>query len=192
MGATTDIMSDEMVDSERLQSRPVEGTKGLPSVISIVAKSGTGKTTLLEKLLPELRARGLRVGVLKHHSHMSSFDVPGKDTYRLAAAGADVVVGASPVQVAVFRRQDGSGDLDSVIADHFADMDVVLVEGYKRGDYPKIEVHRSARSNELLCGPDELLAIVTDRHWDLPIPQFALDDVAGLGRLIADHLESPR
>lgn len=181
-----------MVDSERLQSRPVDDTKGLPSVISIVAKSGTGKTTLLEKLLPELRARGLQVGVLKHHSHVSSFDVPGKDTYRLAAAGADVVVGASPVQVAVFRRQDGSGDLDSVIADHFTDMDVVLVEGYKRGGYPKIEVHRSARSSELLCRPDELLAMATDHHWDLPIPQFALDDVAGLAGLIAHHVESSR
>lgn len=157
-----------------------------------MAKSGTGKTTLLEKLLPELRARRLRVGVLKHHSHVSSFDIPGKDTYRLAAAGADVVVGASPVQVAVFRREDGSGDLDTVIANNFADVDVVLTEGYKRGSYPKIEVHRAARSTQLLCQPEELMAIVTDRPWDLPIPQFALDDAEGLGRLIAHHIGQER
>ena len=113
-----------------------------PYVMSIVGKSGSGKTTLLERLLPELRRRGLRVGVLKHHHHMSSFDTPGKDTYRLAEAGAELVVGASPVQVAVFHRTEGSADLDAVIATHFADVDLVLTEGYKRGAYPKIEVHR--------------------------------------------------
>lgn len=184
-------MSTGMVDSKRMQPRS-KSSRSLPPVISIVAKSGTGKTTLLENLLPELRDRGLRVGVLKHHCHVSSFDVPGKDTYRLAAAGADVVVGASPVQVAVFRQEDGSGDLDAVIADNFAGMDVVLTEGYKRGSYPKIEVHREARSTDLLCQPDELLAIATDCHWDLPIPQFALSDSAGLGGLIARHVEQQR
>ena len=161
-----------------------------PPVVSIVAKSGTGKTTLLEKLLPELRRRGLRVGVLKHHSHVSSFDVPGQDTSRLAEAGADVVVGASPVQVAVFRRQAGSADLDAVIADSFTAMDLVLVEGYKRGSYPKIEVHRSERSNELLCSVDEMLALVTDRHWDLPVPQFDLDDAAALGEFLVRHVRA--
>jgi len=159
-----------------------------PTVISIVAKSGTGKTTLLERLLPELKARGLTVGVLKHHSHLSSFDVPGKDTYRLAEAGADVVVGASPVQVAVFRRENGSGDLDAVIAANFDGVDLVLVEGYKRGGYPKIEVHRSARSNELLCSVEEMLALVTDRSWELPVPQFDLDDASGLADFVTQHV----
>jgi len=172
---------------------PLNSDESLPSrppVVSIVAKSGTGKTTLLEKLLPELRRRGLRVGVLKHHSHVSSFDVPGKDTYRLAEAGADVVVGASPVQVAVFRRENGSDDLDAVIARSFAGMDLVLVEGYKRGPYPKIEVHRASRSTELLCESDELLALVTDRAWDLPVPQFDLDDAAALGEFLVRHVRA--
>jgi len=147
-----------------------------PKVVSIVAKSGTVKTTLLEALLPALKARGLQVGVLKHHSHVSSFDTPGKDTYRFAEAGADVVVGASPVQVAIFRRQNASADLDAVIEESFDGMDLVLVEGYRRGTYPKIEVHRADRSTELLCRPDEMLALVTDRSWDLPVEQFDLDD----------------
>ncbi len=163
-----------------------------PPIVSIVAKSGTGKTTLLEKLLPELKGRGLAVGVLKHHSHLSSFDVPGKDTYRLADAGADVVVGASPVQVAVFRRENGSGDLDAVIARNFAGMDLVLTEGYKRGSYPKIEVHRSERSDELLCDPGEMLALVTDRPWDLPVPQFDLDDAAGLAEFLQQYVRGRR
>jgi molybdopterin-guanine dinucleotide biosynthesis protein MobB len=137
-----------------------------------VAKSNTGKTTLIESLVPELRARGLAVGVVKHHSHTSSFDVPGKDTFRMAAAGADVVVGISAVQVAVFRARDNTGTFEEAIYQHCAGMDLVLTEGYKRGPFPKIEVHREARSSELLCAPDEMLALVSDRTWDLPVHQF--------------------
>jgi len=162
-----------------------------PKVVSFVAKSGTGKTTLLEAVLPALKEKGLRVGVLKHHSHVSSFDTPGKDTYRLAEAGADVVVGASPVQVAVFRRQEGSSDLDAVIAENFDGMDLVLVEGYRRGSYPKIEVHRAERSSELLCEPNEMLALVTDRSWNLPVKQMGLEDhdtlVDVLVRYVGEH-----
>lgn len=161
-------------------------------VVSIVAKSGTGKTTLIEKLLPELKARGLSVGVLKHHSHLSSFDIPGKDTYRLAEAGADIVVGASPVQVAAFRRENGSDNLDAVIAQNFDGVDLVLIEGYKRGSYPKIEVHRSERSEELLCSPNEMLALVTDRRWSLPVPQFDLDKVADLADFVVRYVGEHR
>ncbi len=161
---------------------------GTPKVVSVVAKSGTGKTTLLEALLPALKERGLRVGVLKHHSHVSSFDTPGKDTYRFAEAGADVVVGASPVQVAIFRRQNASADLDAVIEENFDGMDLVLVEGYRRGTYPKVEVHRAERSSELLCEPAEMLALVTDRTWDLPVIQIDLGDIDELADLLVAYV----
>jgi molybdopterin-guanine dinucleotide biosynthesis protein B len=161
-----------------------------PPVFSVVAKSNTGKTTLLEKLIPELRSRGLSVAVVKHHSHLSSFDVPGKDTYRMAKAGADVVVGLSPVQVAVFHPQEGPTDLDAVIRRHSEGVDLVLTEGYKRGPYPKIEVHRSGRSDDLLCEPDELVAIVSDREWDMPVPQVGLDDVTALADILVAHLDA--
>jgi molybdopterin-guanine dinucleotide biosynthesis protein MobB len=148
-------------------------------VISFIAKSGTGKTTFLEKLLPELKARGLRVGVLKHHAHATPFDVPGKDSYRLAQAGADVVVGASAVQVAVFYQEDGAADLEGVITRHFGGLDLVLAEGFKQGNYPKIEVHRAAsRHTELLCEPGELMALVTDEPWATNLPQFDLEDAS--------------
>jgi molybdopterin-guanine dinucleotide biosynthesis protein B len=119
---------------------------------------------------------------------VSSFDTPGKDTYRLAEAGADVVVGASPVQVAIFRRQEASSDLDTVIAESFDGMDLVLVEGYRRGSYPKVEVHRSERSMELLCEPDELIALVTDGAWNLPVVQVDLEDYARLADLLVEHV----
>lgn len=160
-----------------------------PPVISFVARSGTGKTTFLAKLIPELKARGLRVGVLKHHAHASPFDVPGKDTYRLAQAGADVVVGACAVQVAVFLQEDGAADLDGVIARHFGGLDLVLAEGFKRGDYPKIEIHRTAGGpllGKLLCGPGELMALVTDKPFANNLPQFDLEDAAGM----ADFLQT--
>jgi len=159
-----------------------------PPVVSVVAKSGTGKTTFLEKLIPALKARGLKVGVLKHHGHPTPFDVPGKDTYRMAEAGANIVVGASAVQVAIFSQEDGVTDLDRVVAEYFAGLDLVLTEGYKRGPYPKIEIHRSARSDELLCDVDELLLLVTDKTWAIPKPQFTLDDADGVAEWLVGWL----
>ena len=160
-----------------------------PPVVSVVAKSGSGKTTFMEKLIPELKARGLRVGVLKHHGHPTPFDMPGKDTYRHFQAGADVVVGASALQVAMFRRQAGADDLESVIATYLADVDLVLTEGYKRGPHPKIEIHRAARSADLLCDPDELLALVSDEHFDIDAPQFGLEDAGGVAELLIQWLK---
>lgn len=161
-----------------------------PAVVSFVAKSGTGKTTFLEKLVPVLKARGLRVGVLKHHAHATPFDIPGKDTYRMAQAGADVVVGACSVQVAVFRQENGSADLESVIDRHLAGLDIVLVEGYKRGDYAKIEIHRAACHADLLCAPEELLALVTDEPYPAPVPQFGLEDLQGVAGFLERWLRA--
>lgn len=177
--------------SRRSVPAPTIGTPGSsgPLVVSIVAKSNTGKTTLIEGLLPELKKLGLRVGVLKHHHFLSSFDVPGKDTHRMAEAGADIVVGASPVQVAVFRRQDGTGSLGTLVAEYFGEMDLVLIEGYKRGPYPKIEVHRAARSEELICHEEELLALASDRPWPMSVPQFSLANTSGLAAFLGVWLQ---
>ncbi len=167
------------------------GEPRVPPIVSVVARSRTGKTTFLEALLPALKRRGLGVAVVKHHHHTSSFDTPGKDTHRIAEAGADLVLGISPVQVATFSREAGSGDLDAVIARHCAGYDLVLTEGYKRGDFPKIEVHRAERSGELLCDFDEMLALVTDAEWETDVPQFSLSDAEGVATLLAAWLDTP-
>ena len=166
--------------------------EGRPPVVSIVARSGTGKTTFLKKLLPELKKRGLRVGVVKHHAHDTPFDLPGKDTYTLTEAGADVVVGACPVQVVVFRQEDGASDLDRVIDQHLSDTDLVLTEGFKQGSYPKIEVHRASLNRALLCEPAELIALVSDENLDIPVPQFRLDDASSVANLLVNWLRGNR
>lgn len=160
-----------------------------PFVVSFVARSNTGKTTLLQCLVPCLKDRGVSVGLLKHHMHETPFDVPGKDTYRLFAAGADRVVGASPVQVATFRPLGAAPELEVLVAQEFSDVDIVLTEGYKQGPYPKFEVHRQERSGTLLCDEDELLAVATDTPLRITAPQFGLDDVAAIADFLVEEME---
>ena len=154
--------------------------------ISIVGRSDSGKTTLIEALVPRLKHHGLVVGIIKHHHRTELFDVPGKDTYRFASSGADVIVGVSPLQTAVFTPRSGDYDLESAIETHLGSADVVLIEGYKRGDYPKIEVHRSERSPDLLCEPDDIWALVSDRTWDIDARQFGHGDIEALATVIVE------
>lgn len=155
------------------------------AVVSIVGRSGVGKTTFLEKLIRELKRRGYRVGTVKHYEHDFDIDQKGKDSWRHAQAGSDVTVISSPQKVALIRRLEAEWPLDEIVA-AMLPVDIVLTEGYKHGDKPKIEVFRRALANELFCTKDELIAIVTDQPFDMPVPQFGLDDASG----VADLLES--
>ncbi len=154
-------------------------------VVSIVGRSGSGKTTLIERLLPALAARGARVATVKHHRHRSPVDVPGKDSWRHARAGARAVVVAGAAEVALFRAVQGPPRLEDIVRDFLADMDLVLTEGFKEGPAPKIEVNRAAQGLDLLCGPgDNLIAIATDRDLRLEVPVFGLDAIEPLAALI--------
>ena len=157
----------------------------IPPAVCFVGRSGSGKTTLIERLIQVLRERGYRVGAVKHHFHPTLVDQEGKDTWRYEVAGASPVSIISAVQTAVFLQTERELPLDQVIAQYYQSVDIVLVEGYRWADKPRIEVHRSARSEELLCATEEIIALVSDREWDVPVPQFHLDDIAGL----ADFLE---
>jgi molybdopterin-guanine dinucleotide biosynthesis protein B len=152
-------------------------------IVSVVGKSGSGKTTLLEGLIRELKRRGYRVGTIKHDAHSFEIDRPGKDTWRHAQAGSDHVVISSPQRVASIRRVQQEQTLEELAAG-MADVDLVLTEGYKRGSAPKIEVSRRARSETLICRPDELVAVASDQPFDLDVPQYDLNDVLGLADLI--------
>ncbi|MFZ2223785.1 MAG: molybdopterin-guanine dinucleotide biosynthesis protein B [Candidatus Deferrimicrobium sp.] len=152
--------------------------------VAFVSKSGTGKTTLLEKVISRLKDRGYRVGVIKHDAHRFDIDRPGKDSYRLTAAGADTMVISSPEKLALVKRHAASPPVEDLLSDFFTDVDIVLAEGYKSSSLPKIEVHRRERSADLLCRGKErdpmLLAVASDEPLDLDVPQLDIDDADGI------------
>ncbi len=153
-------------------------------IVSVVGKSDSGKTTLLEKLIPELKKRGYRIAVIKHHAHGDfEMDRPGKDSWRHAQAGADAVVVASPAKVAQVRRVTDEPSLAQLAAG-LPDVDLILTEGFKRAATPKIEVSRQERSTGLICEPAELMAVAADYPLEVDVPWFDLDDVAGIANLL--------
>lgn len=159
---------------------------GRTPIVSVVGKSGSGKTTFLEKLLPELKRRGYRVATVKHDAHGFEVDHPGKDSWRHARAGADAVVISSPRRIALIQHLNEEMSLDEM-AHYIRGVDIVITEGYKRGDKPKIEVSRRARSTDLICNEDELIAIVTDQRFPLNVPHFDLEDAAGVANLLIEQ-----
>lgn len=160
-------------------------TAGRIPVISIVGKSGVGKTTVLELVVREIKMRGYRVGTIKHDVHGFEMDKPGKDSWRHAQAGSDAVAVSGPRKMALIRRMDEEMSLDDIVS-LMGDLDLVITEGYKRADKPKIEVSRLERGSQMLCQPEELIAAMADHPLDLPVPQFDLDDAVG----VVDLLES--
>ncbi|WP_027715311.1 molybdopterin-guanine dinucleotide biosynthesis protein B [Desulfuromonas sp. TF] len=157
--------------------------------LSFVAKSGTGKTTLLEKVIRELKDRDYRVGVIKHDAHRFNIDHPGKDSYRLTAAGADTMLIASPEKLALIKQHPVSPPLDELLATYFSDVDIVLTEGFKKSGLPKIEINRRERSATLICRGEEhdptLIAVASDQSLEVDVPLLDLNDTSA----IADFVE---
>ena len=157
-------------------------------IISIVGKSDSGKTTLLEGLIAELKRRCYRVAVIKHASEDFEFDKTGKDTWRFSKAGSDVAAIGSPHKLAVIKQIEH--DLDPQELSHFIawDCDILLTEGYKQNSYPKIEVHRKEQGKDLVSIPQQLLAVVTDEPLEVDVPQFSRNEVVKIANLIENNL----
>ena len=137
-------------------------------LLGFVAFSGTGKTTLLTKLIPLLKKQGLRVALIKHSHHQFEIDKPGKDSYRLRQAGADQVVIAAKKRIAWVEELKGEQEEakleDALNALRLEAVDLVLVEGFKGESYPKIELHRMALNKPYLYIEDEdIIAVATDK-----------------------------
>jgi len=148
---------------------------GIP-VVSVVGKSDSGKTTVMEGLVRTLTARGWGVATCKHHVHEVDIDQPGKDSWRHARAGSRVTMISSPTQFAVVRVVDRERTLAEIAAQAEAGgCDILLTEGFKRSGSVRIEVSRLARSDEMISTPDELFALVTDN------PDLRPDGVLILG-----------
>ncbi len=155
----------------------------MPPIISVVGKSESGKTTLIEKLIPVLKQRGYRIGIIKHAFHDLELDKKGKDSWRHKAAGADTVMVASPRSILMIK--DNRDDTLDTLNTFFKDMDLVITEGFKKENKPQIEVFRKARHDApLSAGNHNLIALVTDSAIDLKVPRFGLDDVEALADLI--------
>src|SRR4030042_1169289 len=152
-------------------------------VISIVGKSNSGKTTLLEKLIPELRQRGYNLAVIKHSASGFELDQPGKDSWRFTKAGSSTVVISSGRKIALFKSVDHEPTLEEIIPLIGEGFDLVLTEGFTGGNVPKIEVHRKVLG-ELRCSPGELIALVTDEALDIAVPQYSPSDVKALADFI--------
>jgi molybdopterin-guanine dinucleotide biosynthesis adapter protein len=159
--------------------------KPLPVVSFVAASSNSGKTTLIEKVVRLLKARGLRVAVIKHASAGFELDKPGKDSWRFQQAGADTVVLAGPDRLAVMRKLDREPEIDE-LERSAGDVDLVIYEGFKERAKNKIEVFRSGASGDRpLCLEDRsYLALVSDKSFPVSIPRFDLDDAEG----VADYL----
>lgn len=154
-------------------------------IISIVGKSDSGKTTLIEKLLPELTRRGHRIATVKHDVHGFEVDREGKDSWRHKQAGAHTVVIASPNKVALIRDVEKDLNLEEIRDKLIQDADLILSEGYKKDVQPKIEIFRKEKHKELLCTKeDNLVAIVSNKAFDIGVPCFDLDDMKGLADFI--------
>lgn len=179
-----------------LQDYRDRGGASLPSspapkikAVSFVAKSGTGKTTLLEKVISELVTRGYRVGAIKHDAHRFDIDHPGKDSHRFTAAGAETMLISSPGKLAVVKKHPASPPIEELLSTYFSDVDIVLTEGFKKSGLPKIEINRKERSNTLICRGDKddpsLLAVASDQDLVLDVPILNLNDPSE----VADFVE---
>ena len=155
------------------------------SVVSIVGKTGAGKTALIEKLIAEFKKRGYRVAAVKHSPGEVDVDKPGKDSWKLAQAGSDAVAISSPDKLVVIRSTDHDSRIDEILHAIGSDFDLVLVEGFRKGKAPKIEVHRRELGEDLLCPIKMLFAIITDEPLDADVPQLPLNDT----QAIADFIE---
>jgi len=154
------------------------------TLLGIAGLSGSGKTTLVVSLIPELRSVGLRVGTLKHHRGEVELDTPGKDTWRHRRAGAAGTVISTPGTVGLIRDVDfdtGPRELAGLLPG----MDIILAEGFKRAEIPKIEVYRPDLADTPVCLCDPLLlALVTTAQTEWTGPRFDPDDVPSLARFI--------
>lgn len=159
----------------------------MPPLVAIVGNSDTGKTTLIEKLVPKLKERGYTVGTVKHTHHGFTMDQEGKDTYRHQAAGADTVVAVSPRRIAVVKTSQ-QDSLEAALP-FLEDRDIVLVEGFKGGRCPKIEIFREAAGGQPVCLQDpHLLALVADVKIETAVPVFGLDEVDPITDFIEQNL----
>ncbi|MFC2034179.1 molybdopterin-guanine dinucleotide biosynthesis protein B [Chloroflexota bacterium] len=162
----------------------------MPSIISIISSSKTGKTTLIEKLIKELKSRGYRVATVKHAPEVENLDEPGKDSWRHIQAGSEATVVSSHDKMMLIKPLGSDMNLEKIARVFGEDYDIILAEGFKQDGAPKIEVHRKEVAPPLK-DIKKLIAYATDEPLETETRQFSLDDVKGLADLIEEGFIKP-
>jgi len=163
----------------------------MPPIVSIVGRAKSGKTTLMEKLIRELASRGCRVATIKHTPEGMSFDMPGKDSWRHLQAGSEATIVSAPDKMVLVRPVTRETTLEEMARLLGEDYDIIIAEGFKHDDAPKIEVHRREVAPPL-SNIKKLIAVVTDEPLDTKARQFSLEDVKGLADLLETGFIKPQ
>ncbi|KPJ62859.1 hypothetical protein AMJ44_15030 [candidate division WOR-1 bacterium DG_54_3] len=157
-------------------------------ILLVVGKKKVGKTTLIEKLIAGLKNKRYKIGSIKYTTQDHEFDMPGKDSFRHAQAGAESTLILSPTKIALFSQTLRSRNLEQLLDFIFAGYDLVIGEGFKNSSFPKIEVYDSKKHSGLLCSPkDNLMAVVGDIDPSLEVPYFPPNQIDTLVEFIEDH-----
>ena len=176
-------------------TQSLDQEKTMPPVVSFVARSGTGKTTLVISVIAELKSRGYTVGAVKHGPPNFESDRPGKDSYRYAQAGADSTLVFADNKLALVKQYQQPPPIREVLAKYFGDVDIILVEGFKNEDLPRIEISRGTLGHELLSRGEQshpnLLAVATDMQVDVDVPLLDLNDPALIADFISEYFALP-
>ena len=159
-------------------------------IFGMVGRSGSGKTTLMVELLPELIGRGLRVSSMKHTHHGFDVDKPGKDSHQHRVAGATEVLVTSPDRWALMHELRGQPEPDmDLLIGHMTPVDLLLIEGFKRHDHPKLEVHRPSTGSPILCRRDpSIVAVASDEPLaDVPVPVLDLNQIPAIADFVLEY-----
>ena len=157
-------------------------------MLSFTARSGTGKTTYLEQLIPLLKQEHLRLAVLKHDAHGFQMDKPGKDSYRFTQAGADHVILTSASQTAAIFSHPSENPSLGFLAEKIRNVDLIITEGYKLENMPKIELLRRGYHETPVSNPENLLALVSDFPYETTLPVFDLNSPADIIPFILSYI----
>ena len=163
----------------------------MPPIVSIIGKSKSGKTTLIEKLIRELKSRGYRVATIKHAPQGMSFDELGKDSWCHIQAGSEATAVSSPDKIVLIKPVAHDITLNEIARFIGEDYDIILTEGFKQGSAPKIEVHRR-QVGPPLSGIKKLIAIATDETLETKTRQFSLEDIKGLADFLEEGFIKPQ
>lgn len=155
----------------------------IPSFSVVGERSNVGKTTVICNIIAELKNRGYRVGTIKHDVHGFEIDKEGKDTWLHAKAGADIVAISSYNKMAIIEKVQKEYTLNEML-EKINNVDIVIVEGYKNENNPKLEVFRKGVSEKLNSKEEDLFCIITDTVLEANVPQFGFDDVKDVVDLI--------